>query len=109
MGAASWRAWVREVLGLFPTLDLHGYGVRDALQLTERFLRDAQREGEPVVRIIYGKGLGSPGGRGVLREVIPHWLEQEGAVWVECFERRPDRSGRDGSVLVWVRGPQRLG
>ena len=42
-----------------PVLDLHGYGVKDALALTERFLADAQREGLPEVEIVYGKGRGS--------------------------------------------------
>jgi len=100
---ASWRAWFRELLGIVPSLDLHGYGVRDALLLCERFLHDAQDSGEPVVRIIYGKGQRSPGGRGVLREVIPHWLDHEGAALVERYQRLPDSSGSDGSVRVWIR------
>jgi DNA-nicking Smr family endonuclease len=88
---------------LVPTLDLHGLGVNDALAETERFLLAAQAGGEPVVRIVYGKGLRSPGGRGVLREVIPHWLENEGRQLVRDLERLPDHTGADGSVRVWLR------
>ena len=98
-----WRRWIREILGIIPTLDLHGYGVREALAETERFLRHAQTVGDQVVRIVYGKGHGSPGGRGVLREVIPRWLEHDGAAFVERYERLPDSSGADGNVKVWVR------
>jgi DNA-nicking Smr family endonuclease len=97
------RLTIRQLLGVMPTLDLHGFGVRDALTETEQFVRHAQSLGEPVVRIVYGKGHGSPGGRGVLRDVIPRWLEREGAEWVERFQRLPDASGADGVVQVWLR------
>ena len=101
------RQTLRELLGIVPTLDLHGYGVREAIDETERFLRHAHTLGEPVVRVVYGKGHGSPGGRGVLRDVIPRWLEREGAELVERFERLPDASGADGAVRVWLRRARR--
>jgi DNA-nicking Smr family endonuclease len=97
------RQTLRELFGIVPTLDLHGLGVREAVDETERFLRHAHALGDPVVRIVYGKGHGSPGGRGVLRDVIPRWLEHEGAALVERFERLPDASGADGAVTVWLR------
>lgn len=97
------RSILREALGVLPTLDLHGLGVKDALAETERFLRHAQSEGIASLRIVYGKGHGSPGGRGVLREVIPRWLEGPGRALIRRYERRPDMSGADGAVIVWVR------
>ena len=97
------RQTLRELFGIVPTLDLHGFGVREAVDETERFLRHAHTLGEPVVRIVYGKGHGSPGGRGVLRDVIPRWLEGDGAKLVERCERLPDTSGADGAVKVWLR------
>jgi DNA-nicking Smr family endonuclease len=100
---AAWRRRVRRLFGLVPALDLHGLGVNDALAETERFLRAARAAGEPVVRIVYGKGRRSPGGRGVLREVVPHWLENEGRHLVLGFVRQPDQTGADGSVRVSVR------
>jgi len=99
----SLRRIVRELLGITPALDLHGLGVPDALAETERFLREAEARGEPVVRIVYGKGHGSPGGRGILREVIPQWLEADGAGLVARFQRLPDATGADGAVKVWLR------
>ena len=105
--AGTWvqrlRRTLRELLGIVPTLDLHGFGVRAAIDETARFVRQAHALGEPVVRIVYGKGRGSPGGRGVLRDVIPRWLDREGAALVERFERLPDASGADGAVKVWLR------
>ncbi len=83
-----------------PVLDLHGYGVRDAIAITERFLREAAAEGVDEVRIVYGKGRGSPGGRGVLREVIPRWLAADGARWVASASPEPDVYGEDGAMRV---------
>jgi len=105
MALTEIRKLVREALGLTPTLDLHGLGVQEAIRETKQFLRDAQAVGLGSVRIVYGKGRRSPGGRGVLREVIPRWLDTEGRVFVRRWERRPDASGADGGMIVWVRAP----
>jgi DNA-nicking Smr family endonuclease len=105
MALAEIRKLVRDALGIIPTLDLHGLGVRDALRETEQFLSDAQDQGLGSVRIVYGKGRGSPGGRGVLREAIPRWLDGQGRLYIKRWERRPDASGADGGMIVWVREP----
>jgi len=97
------RRILRSLFNIHPTLDLHGMGVKEAIAVTERFLRDAVDAGDSQVRIIYGKGRGSPGGVGVLRGVIPRWLEGEGSVWVERYERDLDQSGDDGAVRIWLR------
>jgi len=102
------RELVRTALGVTPTLDLHGLGVRRALAETERFLREAQAQGVRQVRIVYGKGRRSPGGRGVLREVVPRWLETDGVELVSDYRRQPDSSGGDGGALVSLR-PRRRG
>lgn len=103
MSLAEIRSVLREALGILPTLDLHGLGVKDALAETERFLRQAQSQGVGSLRIVYGKGHGSPGGRGVLRDVVPRWLDEQGQELVRRYERRLDSSGADGAVIVWVR------
>ncbi len=100
----SLRGWIRQSLGIVPTLDLHGCGVREAVAETEAFLHKAQAQGDVEVRIIYGKGNGSPGGRGVLREVIPRWLD-DAVDLVASYQRLPDASGGDGSVRVRLRAP----
>ena len=103
MSLAEIRRLIREALDIMPTLDLHGLGVQAALRATEDFLRDAQEEGLGSVRIVYGKGHRSPGRRGVLREVIPGWLDGDGHGYVRRWERCPDASGADGGMIVWVR------
>jgi len=91
--------------GGVPVLDLHGLGVRDAVAATERFLHDCAADGVREVRIVYGKGRGSPGGRGVLREVIPRWLAHEGAHLVASAVPEPDASGADGAIRVRLAPP----
>lgn len=51
------EAWDR----LYPTLDLHGATAAEASARAERWLRERQREREPVVRIVTGWGRHSPG------------------------------------------------
>lgn len=99
----SFRSLLRSLFGLRPTLDLHGLGVKEALAETEKFVRAASEAGEPELRIIYGKGRGSPGGIGALRAVIPRWLDGEGREWVARYERDLDASGDDGAVRVWLK------
>ena len=83
-----------------PVLDLHGYGVKDAIAATERFLAESSTAGIKEIRIVYGKGRGSPGGRGVLREVIPRWLATDGRRWVASATPEPDGRGEDGAMRV---------
>ncbi|MBM4265421.1 MAG: Smr/MutS family protein [Deltaproteobacteria bacterium] len=97
------RSLLRRLFGIVPTLDLHGLGVREALDETRAFLSEARARGEPQVRIVYGKGRGSPGGVGVLRQAVPAWIEQNAGDWVERFERQLDGSGNDGAMRVWLR------
>jgi len=89
-----------------PTLDLHGLSVKEALKETQAFIEASFQAGVPAVRIIYGKGRGSPEGRGILREVIPRWCSKEGEKWVEGFQREVDRGGADGSLIVFLRKTQ---
>ena len=86
--------------GSVPVLDLHGLGVQDAIAATERFLRDACEAGVAEVRIVYGKGRRSPGGHGVLREVIPRWLASDGRRYVTSATPEPDATGADGGMRV---------
>ena len=100
------KLWQESASDVKPTLDLHGLSVKEALTETRNFVEISYREGLPAVRIVYGKGLGSPGGRGILREVIPAWCEKEGKPWVERFQREVDLRGGDGSLIVFLKKPQ---
>ena len=93
------------ISGAVPTLDLHGMRVRPALDATRDFLMENHAGGAEQVRIIYGKGRGTPGGLGVLRQAVPAWIEQNATEWVERFERDLDASGNDGAMRIWLRPP----
>ncbi len=98
---------LRESSGdIRPTLDLHGLSVKGAVKETQSFIEASCQAGLPSVRIIYGKGRGSPEGRGILREVIPRWCSKEGQPWVEGFQREVDCGGGDGSLIVFLRKTQ---
>ena len=101
------RVGTRAATGGIPILDLHGLGVRDAVATTERFLVEATAAGIGEVRIVYGKGRHSPGGRGVLREVIPRWLATDGARWVASAAPEPDAHGEDAAIRVALNCPVR--
>jgi DNA-nicking Smr family endonuclease len=103
------RLWQSSAADIVPTLDLHGLSVKEAVAQTKAFLEMSQRGGVREVRIVYGKGLGSPGGQGVLRQVIPSWCEKEGSVYVASFQREVDARGGDGSILISIRKPGRDG
>ncbi len=97
----------KELGSAIPSLDLHGLGVREALRETEEFLKEAQQRGIARVRIVYGKGRHSPGGRGVLRDVVPRWLARDGQKWVESFSPCLEPLGQEGSVEVKLRPRER--
>lgn len=98
---ATWLfRWLGAGTRGLPVLDLHGFGVRDAITATERFLTEATAAGITEVRIVYGKGRHSPNGRGVLREVIPRWLATDGTRWVASASPEPDARGEDAAIRV---------
>ncbi|MEW6487901.1 MAG: Smr/MutS family protein [Thermodesulfobacteriota bacterium] len=99
--------WLRRLLSAAwpdraPEIDLHGLRVPRALDAVRTALAAAQRAGAPRLRIVCGKGRGSPGGKGVLREAVAGWLEANG--YAGRYRREVDRDGRDGALSVDLRG-----
>lgn len=97
--------WFRRLLraawpDAVPQVDLHGLRVPEALAAVQASLDAAKRTGAPRLRIVCGKGKGSPGGEGVLRVAVAGWLEANG--YGGRFRRDVDRDGRDGALLVDV-------
>lgn len=66
-------------------LDLHGYTADRAERRLEMFLdRAAASSPGGVVRVITGRGAGSPGGpvlQGVVRDALTGWLSHRVADW----------------------------
>lgn len=82
-------------------IDLHGMTVDDARAAVAEFLKNARKQEIFCVRIIHGKGNGTPGRIGVLREVVRRWLKQRDEVVAFCEPREID--GGAGATIVRLR------
>jgi len=83
-------------------LDLHGRGVSEAEQELRAFLRNKQSAaGRRAVRVIHGKGHGSPNQKSVLKEKVNEWLRQSDAVLAFCPAGPTD--GGTGAVRVLLK------
>lgn len=82
-------------------IDLHGMRRDEAREALAEFLRQAMRSGIRCVRVIHGKGLGSPGREPVLKGKVRAWLVQKDEV-IAFAEPRPVDGG-SGALLVLLR------
>lgn len=83
-------------------LDLHGLrrdAAREALGL---FIHDSARRGLRCVRVIHGKGHGSPGREPVLKGRVRRWLVQKNEVLAFVQARASD--GGAGALMVLLNG-----
>lgn len=79
-------------------LDLHGLRREEALTLLGDFLRECKRMRRRCVRVIHGKGLGSPGRQPVLKGLVLAWLARRQEVIAYC--QAPPAQGGAGAVVV---------
>ncbi len=82
-------------------IDLHGLRTDDAREALATFLREAVRQGLRCVRVVHGKGLGSPGKTPVLKGKVHGWLVQKNEV-LAFVQARGDEGGA-GAVVVLLR------
>lgn len=79
-------------------LDLHGLTREAAREKLVAFLREAHRRGQRCVRVVHGKGNGSPGRQPVLKEKVQRWLAQRSEVI--AFAQASGPQGGAGALLV---------
>ncbi|MFZ4285381.1 Smr/MutS family protein [Variovorax sp. HJSM1_2] len=79
-------------------IDLHGLRSDDARDALSGFIREAYRHGIRCVRVVHGKGLGSPGKTPVLKTKVRHWLVQKKEV-IAFVQARPAHGGA-GALIV---------
>lgn len=82
-------------------LDLHRMTSDEARLATSTFLKMAYQSGKRCIRIIHGKGLGSPNKLPVLKTKVNHWLKQRDEVLAFCSA--PPADGGTGAVYVLLR------
>ncbi len=80
-------------------IDLHGYRSDEAREALSAFIRDAHRNGIRCVRVVHGKGLGSPGKAPVLKEKVHKWLVQKSEV-VAFVQAQPAQGGAGALVVL---------
>jgi DNA-nicking Smr family endonuclease len=86
-------------------LDLHGLRRDEARERLAGFLRDASRSGLRCIRVVHGKGLGSPGREPVLKAKVKSWLVQREEVLAFTHARASD--GGHGALVVLLQTPLR--
>jgi DNA-nicking Smr family endonuclease len=84
-------------------LDLHGLRREDARLALAEFIRHAHKSGWRCVRVIHGKGLGSPGKTPVLKNRVHSWLVQKKEV-LAFAQARPADGGAGALVVLLVQG-----
>ena len=98
------RRLSRGLVQVDDRIDLHGMRQERAHSQLIGFLRRAQTRGNRIVIVITGKGTVSDGGRGVLREMVPHWLSRPDLRdLVVGFEEAGRRHGGAGALYVQIR------
>ena len=80
-------------------VDLHGLRREDARQALVDFIKDAARMGWRCVRVVHGKGLGSPGKTPVLKGKVQSWLIQKQEV-LAFVQARPAHGGAGALVVL---------
>jgi DNA-nicking Smr family endonuclease len=91
----------RGVWAIQAQLDLHGLRRDEARQHLAAFLREAVRSGLRCVRVIHGKGNGSPGREPVLKGKVRSWLVQKNEVI--AFTQARAQDGGHGALIVLLR------
>ncbi len=82
-------------------IDLHGMRSDEAREALGQFIRDATKRGWRCVRVVHGKGLGSPGKTPVLKGKVLRWLVQK--IEVMAFVQAKASEGGAGALVVLLR------
>lgn len=92
------RAWPVQ-----DELDLHGMTRDTAREQVSAFLHRASRRGVRCVRIVHGRGYGSPNGEPVLRAMLHSWLVQMEKDEVVAFCVAGKKDGGHGALIVLLK------
>ena len=85
-------------------LDLHGLRRDEARDSLAAFVRVAAQRGHRCLRVVHGKGHGSPGREPVLKGKVQRWLGQRNEVI--AFAQASGPQGGAGALIVLLAGSQ---
>ncbi|HEX7865215.1 MAG TPA: Smr/MutS family protein [Variovorax sp.] len=80
-------------------VDLHGLRSDEAREALGGFIRNASKQGLRCVRVVHGKGLGSPGKQPVLKTKTQRWLIQKNEV-IAFVQAKPAEGGAGALVVL---------
>jgi DNA-nicking Smr family endonuclease len=83
-------------------IDLHGLRREQARESLSEFIKECVQNGLRCVRVIHGKGLGSPGKTPVLKSKVQSWLIQKKEIL--AFVQAKPTQGGDGALIVLLVG-----
>ena len=86
-------------------VDLHGCNRDEAREQLAAFIRQSQRRGLRCLRVVHGKGHGSPGREPVLKGKVQRWLAQTAEVI--AFAQASGPQGGAGALLVLLAAASR--
>ena len=81
--------------------DLHGLNRHEAHEEVSRFIAESISAGKRCIRIVHGRGHGSPGREGILRQFVKSWLSRRKDVLAFCHA--PSRDGGEGALWVLLK------
>jgi DNA-nicking Smr family endonuclease len=79
-------------------IDLHGLTRDEAREALAGFVRSAHQRGQRCLRVVHGKGHGSPGRQPVLKSKVQRWLAQ--CSEVVAFTQASGHEGGAGALIV---------
>ena len=82
-------------------IDLHGMRTDEAREALGPFIREAHKHGIRCVRVVHGKGLGSPGKTPVLKGRVQSWLVQKKEV-LAFVQAKPAEGGAGALVVLLI-------
>ncbi len=89
-------------------IDLHGMIQPDAKQALRDFIIKSVGKGMRTVLVVHGRGLGSPGGRPVLKHGSAQWLSHgEIGAHVHAFSTARPQDGGAGAMYVLLKRERR--
>ena len=82
-------------------IDLHGLNRHEAHEEVGNFVAESLSAGKRCVRIVHGRGYGSPGREGILRRLVKGWLSRRNDVLAFCHA--PSCDGGEGALWVLLK------
>ncbi len=101
IGPEVLRKLRRGVWSINAELDLHGLRQDDAREALSAFVKAAIAQEKRCVRVVHGKGHGSPGRMPVLKEKVKRWLVQKDEVLAFVHAKASD--GGHGALIVLLK------